>query len=141
MVCEGGETGRAAIWEGEIADCYYQKALHRLRPKKEDIISKFMLAVLMSYGQNGVLLDHSEQTSIFHLTRERLLRMPVPNPPRVEQTTIAVTLEGVDDLIRLATSERDRLQSLKESTADALLTGRVRVNSAEPNLLLKAEAD
>ena len=23
MVCEGGETGRAAIWAGEIAECYY----------------------------------------------------------------------------------------------------------------------
>ena len=127
MVCEGGETGRAAIWEGQIPDCYYQKALHRLRPKNEDVISKFMLAVLMSYDRSGVLLDHSEQTSIFHLTRERLLRMPIPNPTRVEQTAIVVMLEGVDAPIRLATSEREMLRSLKESTADALLTGRVQV--------------
>src|SRR4051794_40289628 len=32
LVCEGGEPGRCAVWRNEIADCYYQKALHRVRP-------------------------------------------------------------------------------------------------------------
>ena len=31
LVCEGGEVGRAAIWDAPIDECYYQKALHRLR--------------------------------------------------------------------------------------------------------------
>jgi type I restriction enzyme S subunit len=31
VVCEGGEIGLAAIWEKETS-CFYQKALHRLRP-------------------------------------------------------------------------------------------------------------
>ena len=53
LVCEGGDTGRAAVWLGEIADCYYQKALHRLRPIDENAISEFMLAVLMSYATKG----------------------------------------------------------------------------------------
>ena len=55
LVCEGGDTGRAAVWLGEIADCYYQKALHRLRPIDENAISEFMLAVLMSYATKGIL--------------------------------------------------------------------------------------
>jgi hypothetical protein len=32
LVCEGGEVGRSAIWDGSIPDCCFQKALHRLRP-------------------------------------------------------------------------------------------------------------
>ena len=56
MVCEGGDTGRAAVWEEPIVDCYYQKALHRLRPKGNTEIPKFMLAVLMFYGNNGILI-------------------------------------------------------------------------------------
>src|SRR5690349_20309479 len=32
LVCEGGEIGRAAVWDDAIPECYYQKALHRLRP-------------------------------------------------------------------------------------------------------------
>ena len=57
LVCEGGDTGRAAAWVGEVADCYYQKALHRLRPIGGDAVSEFMLAVLMLYAGRGILLN------------------------------------------------------------------------------------
>jgi type I restriction enzyme S subunit len=30
LVCEGGEVGRTAVWRGEIAECFYQKAIHRV---------------------------------------------------------------------------------------------------------------
>ena len=33
LICEGGEPGRCAVWRGEIKNCYYQKAIHRVRPK------------------------------------------------------------------------------------------------------------
>src|SRR5207248_1924111 len=33
LICEGGEAGRTAVWRGEIPECYYQKAIHRLRPR------------------------------------------------------------------------------------------------------------
>ena len=32
LVCEGGEIGRAAIWEGQVATMSFQNHLHRLRP-------------------------------------------------------------------------------------------------------------
>lgn len=35
LVCEGGEIGRCAVWHNEIQPCYFQKALHRVRCKKE----------------------------------------------------------------------------------------------------------
>ena len=127
LVCEGGDTGRAAVWLGEIADCYYQKALHRLRPICENVIAEFMLAVLMSYAAKGILLEHSERTSISHLTRERLLRMRIPNPSRPEQKQIVVVLKNVARRIRMAQAERDTLTVLKTSAAAALLTGSLRI--------------
>ena len=127
MVCEGGETGRAAIWTSEISECYYQKALHRLRPKKQNAISHFLLVVLMFYESKGILTEHSERNSISHLTRERLIRMPIPNPPRLEQQAIAGMVDRVDMTVAEAKRVRDGLKLLKESTADALLTGRVRL--------------
>jgi len=33
LVCEGGEVGRTAVWRGEIEGCYFQKAVHRVRPR------------------------------------------------------------------------------------------------------------
>ena len=48
-------------------------------------------------------------------------------PPLAEQQAIASTLDGVDAAVEVARDEVAELRSLKESTADALLTGRVRV--------------
>ena len=48
-------------------------------------------------------------------------------PPLPEQRAIAKLLDGVDVTLAAARREREGLQLLKESTADALLTGRVRV--------------
>jgi type I restriction enzyme, S subunit len=31
LVCEGGEPGRAAVWDDREPGIYFQKALHRLR--------------------------------------------------------------------------------------------------------------
>ena len=48
-------------------------------------------------------------------------------PPLPEQRAIAVALDGVDDATEGTREERNRLQSLKASAANALLTGQVRV--------------
>ena len=53
--------------------------------------------------------------------------LSIPLPPLPEQEAIAGLLDGVDVTLERARTERDGLQLLKESTADALLTGRVRV--------------
>ena len=52
-------------------------------------------------------------------------KIAVPALP--EQQAIAELMDGVETTISEAQKERDGLQLLKESTAAALLTGRVRV--------------
>src|SRR4051812_1523716 len=34
LVCEGGEPGRASVWDGHLPDLKFQKALHRVRFKR-----------------------------------------------------------------------------------------------------------
>ena len=53
--------------------------------------------------------------------------LPLPTLP--EQQAIATALEGVDTAVEVAREELAGLRWLKESTADALLTGRVRVKA------------
>ena len=31
LICEGGEPGRAAVWDGRAGGIYFQKAIHRVR--------------------------------------------------------------------------------------------------------------
>lgn len=73
LVCEGGEVGRTSIWRGERTDCYFQKAIHRLRPKSGDILPEYMLRLMRLTADSGWFTDFTSQSSIAHLTREKLL--------------------------------------------------------------------
>ncbi len=126
LACEGGEVGRAAIWDAPIEECYYQKALHRLRPVR-GFHSQLMVALLRLWSEQGRLVNYVTQTSIAHLPREIFLEVPMPVPPLPEQRAIAGVLGDVNALLggldRLIAKKRDLIQG----TMQQLLTGRTRL--------------
>ena len=61
------------------------------------------------------------------LALERIRTIEIPMPSFLEQEAIAAVLDGVDEAIEQNKSERDKMMITKASTAEALLTGRVRV--------------
>ncbi len=71
------------------------------------------------------LQKKSRGTTIQGITREDVASLQFPLPPLPEQRAIATVLDSVDDAVEKART--NMLKSLKESTADALLTGWVRV--------------
>jgi type I restriction enzyme S subunit len=126
LVCEGGEVGRGAIWDAPIDECYYQKALHRLRPLR-GFDSRIMAALLRQWADCGLLANYVTQTSIAHLPREKFMDVPMPVPPPAEQRAIAEALSDVDALLgaldRLIVKKRD----LKQAAMQQLLTGQARL--------------
>lgn len=126
IVCEGGEVGRCAIWREEIKPCYFQKALHRLRPKNAEIASDYMLAFMRFIAGSKRLGDLTSQSSIAHLTRERFLTLEVLTPPLPEQNKIADILstwdEALEKLDALIAAKDRRKQALMQQ----LLTGKKR---------------
>jgi len=126
LVCEGGEVGRAAIWRDELPECYYQKALHRLRPKRGYDV-RLMSALLEYWSSTGAFADYVTQTSIAHLPREKFIEIPLPMPSRAEQRRICDVLGDADDLIAIL----GRLIAKKEAVATGvkqrLLTGETRL--------------
>lgn len=73
LVCEGGEIGRTARWMGKIEECYYQKAIHRLRALA-DYSAKFLLGYMQFAVAASRLAHFASQTSIAPLTREKLIQ-------------------------------------------------------------------
>lgn len=126
LVCEGGEVGRAAIWDAPIAECYYQKALHRLRPIA-DFDPRLMAAFLRLWADRGVLANYVTQTSIAHLPREKFLEITLPVPPPAEQAAIADLLSEMDAELTALEQRRDKTRALKQGMMQELLTGRIRL--------------
>ena len=96
LICEGGEPGRAAIWRDEIAECYYQKALHRGRPNPKLAIPEYLAWLLWFLDQHGGLSDHVTSATIAHLTGEKLKAMNIPVPPIAIQHEFAQRIGIVD---------------------------------------------
>ncbi len=111
VVCEGGEPGRAAVWElNETA--LIQKALHRVRC--EASLNPYWLTyVLDGISRSGFLAQYFTGIGIKHLTGVNLKRIQIPLPPRAEQDRLVYHLRklfsAVDELgDRLAEAERYR---------------------------------
>jgi len=110
LVCEGGEVGRSAVWEEEDKECYFQKALHRVRPHSSKYDPRYF-CYFMEFGKkSGLFSAGTNQSTIEHLTAEKLKRQTIPVPPADEQTRIADYLD----------KERRRIDQLKSKYQDLL---------------------
>lgn len=96
LVCEGGEIGRAAIWDGQVPVMSFQNHLHRLRPIRDDVDARFYVYFLQSaFTQLGIFEGAGNKTTIPNLSRNRLAALEVPLPPVHEQRAVADSLRAV----------------------------------------------
>ena len=127
LVCEGGEVGRSAIWRGQLDECYYQKALHRLRAKR-GYSHEFMALLLEQFARSGKLQDYVTQTSIAHLPKEKFIALPIPRPATDdEQHRIASALTDADALIDSLEQLLTKKRQIKQGAMQELLTGKRRL--------------
>lgn len=91
LICEGGDTGRAAIWDRDET-IYYQNSIHRVRFCEDIMQPQFFLYILKIYKQQGVLNNYSSGQTIKHLVKKSLLSIPVPTPPIEIQRVFAQKL-------------------------------------------------
>ena len=127
LVCEGGEVGRAAIWDVPVDECYYQKALHRLRSLR-GYDPRLLLAFLEFWTSRDYLSDYVSQTSIAHLTnQEKFAQVPLPVPNSREQEAIVTTLSDVDALIAALDTLIAKKRAIKTAAMQQLLTGKQRL--------------
>tara|TARA_R110002049_G_C9177600_1_gene563031 strand:+ start:10759 stop:12018 length:1260 start_codon:yes stop_codon:yes gene_type:complete len=126
LLCEGGEVGRCAIWSGELEECYYQKALHRLRPTR-GYSSRLLVELMRWYVEGDLLNEYVSKTSIAHLTQEKLATVPLLIPPIDEQKQIEDQIIRVRDRIQSEERLLGKFSLQKSGLMDDLLTGRVPV--------------
>ncbi|PZG19848.1 restriction endonuclease subunit S [Nonomuraea aridisoli] len=136
LVCEGGEIGRAAIWDGSVTPMAFQNHLHRLRPKSDDVDPRFYVFFLHSaFTQLGIFEGAGNKTTIPNLSSSRLAALEVPHPSLPEQQAIVGVLgkireaevlhgelrAGAIELKRAAMEQVFRRGLLSEDQVDSLL--------------------
>ena len=135
LICEGGEIGRTAIWKYDFENFYFQKALHRLRPKSKYDLPDYFLYVMHALVDLGVFISMSTASTIHHLPAEKLKIVRYPLPPIEEQQQIADYIEAETNKIdRLQKVTKLTVQLLKERRASlitAAVTGKMRVEETK----------
>jgi type I restriction enzyme S subunit len=116
LVCEGGEIGRAAIWDGSVSPMSFQNHLHRLRPKVEDVDPRFYVYFLESaFTQLGIFEGAGNKTTIPNLSSGRLAALEVPHPGLPEQQTIVDALSLIRSAVDLQVKSLGVAESLRAS--------------------------
>lgn len=98
LICEGGEIGRAAIWNNELPECYFQKALHRARPYTNSATPEFIVNLMLILGKCDGFKNFTSQSTIAHLTGVKLNLFPIILPPLILQQKFASIVEKVESL-------------------------------------------
>lgn len=127
LVNEGGSyVGRSAIWSVPLGECYYQKALHRLRAYEATKDSPHFMYCLMEHATRlGVFIAGGNQTTIDHLTAEQLRRYRFAFPPMQEQEHIASYLRLKTDRLQQLTTQAESMVGVLIERRSAIITAAV----------------
>lgn len=108
IVCEGGEPGRCAIWDGSIQDMKIQKALHRVRAH-ENIDIRYIYYWMLLAGQQNLLKGYFTGSTIKHLPGDKLKEIVIDLPDLDQQCAVADVLSSIDNQIRTNQKINDNL--------------------------------
>ncbi len=109
LICEGGEVGRCAIWNDELPECYFQKALHRARPFPSTATSEYIVFLFLLLAQRGALLDAASKVTFSHLTGVKLKGLAIPVPPFHLQERFSSKARATKNALEPAALAQDRI--------------------------------
>jgi type I restriction enzyme S subunit len=127
LICEGGESGRAAIWEKDNP-IGFQNALHRVRSKNE-VINKYLYYYFEWLVKNELIEHLFNGVTIKHFPQENLRSVEISYPSIGEQTKIVELLEDHLSRLEASVSLVDAMEKqaigLRRSLLQAAFTGQL----------------
>ena len=116
------EIGRAAIWNGEIADCVHQNHIIKARPDTKKVDSEFLMEWFNTESGRMHFFRNAKTTSgLVTLNSTDIRTAPVPLPESLdEQRQIVRKLREARSRVATKRAEAERLRS--QAWADFLDT-------------------
>ena len=124
LITEGGDVGRCSIWNDELPECYYQKALHRFRCDQGKIIPEYLAWWFKTRSDDdGFAYVTGAGATIRHLTGDKLKALEVPVPPLSLQKQFQSRLTQIDKLRFKYQRQIELLNELMEKKMDEYFGG------------------
>ena len=133
LVVEGNgsasQIGRAALWDGSIADCVHQNHLIRVRPLA-GLLPAYLEAVWNSPQNRSILTDVASSSSgLYTLSVSKLKALTIPVPTVERQREVVARVDEVREArarLASAVSETGALSSaLRRALLAAAFSGRL----------------
>lgn len=134
LICEGGEVGRTAIWKNDLENCYFQKALHRVRPYHALIKSEYLAFVFWFIAKKTKFKNVVGSATIPHLTGIKLKKLKIPVPPISSQKSFTIIVEKVEALKKEYDSSLKELENLYGSLSQRAFKGELDLRKVEVEL-------
>ena len=132
VVCEGGEPGRSALWDGRLPDLKFQKAIHRVRfnvPFEQRLLVLYLEKIAGTTKFEMLFTGGG----IKHLTRETFSLLQIPMISLPEQRKIADFLTAVDGRIGQLSQKKALLEDYKKGVMQQLFTQALRFKDDHGN--------
>jgi len=132
VVCEGGEPGRSALWDGRLPDLKFQKAIHRVRfnvPFEQRLLVLYLEKIAGTTKFEMLFTGGG----IKHLTRETFSLLQIPMISLPEQRKIAEFLTAVDGRIGQLSQKKALLEDYKKGVMQQLFTQALRFKDDHGN--------
>jgi type I restriction enzyme M protein len=125
LICEGGEPGRAAVWDEREPDIYFQKAIHRLRFPPEVVSPRYFVFALKEAASSGRLSAYFTGLTIKHFTGRGLSSFLFSLPPYEEQQRIVARIDSLMTLCDGIEAQRDTANLEGQRLLEAVLRAAV----------------
>ena len=117
LVCEGGDIGRAAIWNYDTPICI-QNHLHRLRAYIPVCTKYFLFSLMNSKAKGGI---KGKGIGLMSLSANDLHNIIIALPPLAEQYRIVAEIEHWFTLINQIEQGKSDLQAIIKQTKNKIL--------------------
>jgi type I restriction enzyme S subunit len=130
LVNEGGAggTAEAAVWDGRIATCFYQKSLHRARARSH-VPVEWLMYWLRHAKAYGIFDADNNKATIPHLTGEKLAesRIPIPADGYGQVTELKSEIATIREVQRKLATANALLAERKQALITAAVTAEITI--------------